>query len=348
MSLVRKRRAFTLIELLVVIAIIAILIALLLPAVQQAREAARRTQCKNNLKQLALAMHGYHETFNILPLSIHCVNGGCELDCRPNGGSGQWTNGARGSYFVQMLPFLDEEPMYKALNFSVCGQGSLFQDQRDPTGKRYKAYVLDQFICPSGTGRNHMSGNANTGRAKTNYAGNMGSQRATGGCGNVFENSTGGTNQGNYWGSTGSSNHGNTTVRTNLSGLFSRRIASFRLDDAIDGTSNSILVGEIRPGCSSLQRNGWFHWDIFARTSPRPNQPVRCNLDPDPAGSYPAGGCGSSWGHHTVAWGFRSRHQGGVHVALADGSTRFIADVIDYRTWQALGDRQDGEVVGSY
>ena len=340
---VRKRRAFTLIELLVVIAIIAILIALLLPAVQQAREAARRTQCKNNMKQLALAMHGYHESFDCLPMSIHCADGRCSAPCQT------WGNSSRGSYIVQMLPFLDQTAMYKALDFSQCNGTLRFENQRDATGKHYKAYVIPGLICPSSTGRSHMSGNSTTGRAKSNYAGNMGSQRATGGCNGFFAKADGGSGEGNYWGDSGRHNHGNSTVRNDLSGMFSRRYCTVRLDHATDGTSNTILAGEIRPGCSNHHRNGWFHFNsLHARTSPPPNFTNRCNLDPDPVGSYPASGCGSNWGHHTVTWGFKSRHIGGVHVALADGSTRFIADVIDYRTWQALGDRQDGEVVGNF
>jgi hypothetical protein len=192
-----------------------------------------------------------------------------------------------------------------------------------------------------------MNGNSTTGYSKTNYAGSMGSQRATGGCTGFFVKADGGTGEGNYWGASGSANHGTTTVRSNLSGMFSRRYGTTTLDHALDGTSNTLLAGEIRPGCSDHQRNGWFHWNaLYARTSAPPNFANRCSLDPDPVGSYPASGCGSAWNHHTVTWSFKSRHIGGVHVALADGSTRFIADVIDNRTWQALGDRQDGEVVG--
>src|SRR5665213_2567978 len=97
----RKRHGFTLIELLVVIAIIAVLIALLLPAVQQARESARRTQCKNNLKQLGLALHGYHDVFQIFPAAAlgrctpHIVNM---------------------TGFTSLLPYLDQSPLYNALN----------------------------------------------------------------------------------------------------------------------------------------------------------------------------------------------------------------------------------------
>ena len=106
-SLSRKRSAFTLIELLVVIAIIAILIALLLPAVQQAREAARRTQCKNNLHQLGLALHNYHDVYNQFPIT--CFN---------NSGPGlNWSDSSRGTYLVRLLPYIEQAALFNALNF---------------------------------------------------------------------------------------------------------------------------------------------------------------------------------------------------------------------------------------
>ncbi len=101
-----RKCGFTLIELLVVIAIIAVLIALLLPAVQQAREAARRTQCKNNLKQQGLALHNYHDTFLRFP-----------------SGGGQVTSGWGHSMYVSLLPFVDQSPMYNLWNFNQPGEG---------------------------------------------------------------------------------------------------------------------------------------------------------------------------------------------------------------------------------
>lgn len=105
----RRSRGFTLIELLVVIAIIAVLIALLLPAVQQAREAARRSQCKNNLKQFGLAMHNYHDTFSTFPMGHDCFT-----DRLPSGTT--WTR--RLSFFQGLLPYIDQAPLYNQINFS--------------------------------------------------------------------------------------------------------------------------------------------------------------------------------------------------------------------------------------
>jgi prepilin-type N-terminal cleavage/methylation domain-containing protein len=108
MSHLRSRRAFTLIELLVVIAIIAVLIALLLPAVQQAREAARRTQCRNNLKQMGLALHNYHDVFNRFPARRYgTTNTGC---------SGNFcSNSGRITAWIAMLPYIDQAPLYNAI-----------------------------------------------------------------------------------------------------------------------------------------------------------------------------------------------------------------------------------------
>src|ERR1700759_2816615 len=107
----RTRRGFTLIELLVVIAIIAVLIALLLPAVQQAREAARRSQCKNNMKQLGLAVHNYHDTYNHLPMCYYWGPAGLP------GPTGSPTQGPQSSWMIGILPFVDQAPLYSVLDF---------------------------------------------------------------------------------------------------------------------------------------------------------------------------------------------------------------------------------------
>ena len=172
------RRAFTLIELLVVIAIIAILIALLLPAVQQAREAARRTQCKNNLKQLGLACHNYHDTFGQFPQNY---------DGRPVAEMtlGQW-QGGKGSFgwIVMALPYLEQAPLYQQFDFSdqSGGSGSLgWTSQKNTTAA---TAILSALMCPSnpqpsrvivdvaGCGGGGTFGGAQVGR--TDYTGNLG------------------------------------------------------------------------------------------------------------------------------------------------------------------------------
>lgn len=137
----RGARGFTLIELLVVIAIIAILVALLLPAVQQAREAARRTQCKNNLHQLGIAMHNYHDVFKQFPMTVF-----------PTTGTYNWSDGSRGSYLVRLLPFIEQDNLYNALDFTLAGPAwglTNFEGQVDANGKLYRHYAIPAYMCPS-------------------------------------------------------------------------------------------------------------------------------------------------------------------------------------------------------
>lgn len=145
------RRAFTLIELLVVIAIIAVLIALLLPAVQQAREAARRTQCRNNLKQIGLAMHNYHDTFGTLP---------------PGDLSGGYS---RTSAFVSILAFIDQAPMYNVYDFNV--------PHTDAVNRQVVSQRIPAYLCPSAVIRRQVPiVNCDTNdRAPGTYAGSSGS-----------------------------------------------------------------------------------------------------------------------------------------------------------------------------
>jgi prepilin-type N-terminal cleavage/methylation domain-containing protein len=350
-----RRRAFTLIELLVVIAIIAILVALLLPAVQQAREAARRSQCKSNLKQLGLATHNYLDVHGTLPMNMHCrSSAGC--------GGTEWGGHSKGSYMVHLLPYIDQTAIYEAINFD----GTLNIETAfvpGSTTKRVHALQITALKCPSGTGRLWNNNNGDSGRARSDYAGSQGSQRADSHaiCAGFFQNSAGGTGQGNYFpGNDGSHGHGNSTTGEDLSGLFSRSYAAIRLKDITDGTSNVVMFGEIRMGCSDHQQNGWMHFNsLHARTSVPPNYPTDCPHDTDGAAEADlAWGpdkvrcthdrCGDCWNHHTVTWGFKSRHIGGVHMVLADGATRFISDNIDYATWQALGSRRDGTPLGEF
>lgn len=147
------RRAFTLIELLIVIAIIAVLVSLLLPAVQQAREAARKTQCRNNLKQLGIAIHNYHDAHSVLPNS--------EV-----GGTGTL---ARASAFIAILPYMDQAPAYALYNFSLGNS--------DPANLQVVSQRIPGFICPSAVIRRNVpiSGCDANDRAPGTYAFSTGS-----------------------------------------------------------------------------------------------------------------------------------------------------------------------------
>src|SRR5690349_12758105 len=161
MARVRRKSGFTLIELLVVIAIIAVLIALLLPAVQQAREAARRSQCKNNLKQLGLALHNYHELANMFPPGE--INNG-ETSCQT------WMVGNGLTWRVMLLPQLDYGPMYNNINFSDWAHGGcpgkVFTTPN--SWLQVQGSALTVLLCPSD---NRPVFRSNPPRAGTNYPG---------------------------------------------------------------------------------------------------------------------------------------------------------------------------------
>lgn len=215
------RRAFTLIELLVVIAIIAILIALLLPAVQQAREAARRSQCKNNLKQLGLAMHNYHDTFGMFAI-------GSGLDSTLN----PWAAGVhrKGSQLVKILPYVDQAPLYNRIPWEGDVDAWFFD-----TANGVRTMAIPTFLCPSDT----IS--VNTDRSHSNYLCSMGNQRMSdrsGWCSNQFPGNTLGTGS--------DVGHGSTLDMGRISGMFCRFASAARIRDAVDGTSNVILMGESR------------------------------------------------------------------------------------------------------
>lgn len=232
----RGKMGFTLIELLVVIAIIAVLIALLLPAVQQAREAARRTQCKNNLKQLGLALHNYHDSSLIFPL-----NSSYTASSAVNNRSG----------FVGMLPFIDQAPMYAQMNMSLSGlvAPNLAFSQR----------ILPALICPSdadGSKTSITGQDAGTGiaLAPSDYAFSMGDYT------NLTQ-TTGMTLPEQISASTYYAN----TVTTNGRGMFTRGNWSCRIAQVTDGMSNTIAIGEVIGNWCGWQV-GW-GFQCFATTA---------------------------------------------------------------------------------
>ncbi|MES2789444.1 MAG: DUF1559 domain-containing protein [Planctomycetota bacterium] len=310
-----RRKGFTLIELLVVIAIIAVLIALLLPAVQQAREAARRTQCKNNLKQLGLALHNYHDVAQQFP---------------PGGFfTGTWTFN-RGNFLVMLLPYFDQGTVYNQIDFKFATQ----LDAQTTNGELLCQKVIAALLCPSDDANGLMTNGQNTTpspRAVTNYASCIGSQR--------FAVCTTGWNTLN---SNGSVNHGDSYDSSQISGVFAHYSWAAKIRDITDGTTNTIAMGETRPKCSTHQQNGWMHQNsLWCGTTAGINI-VTCTGE-----SGYGGTC-----HTETEWGaaqaFKSRHVGGCHVTLCDGSVRFLSQNIDYLTLQKLGDRRDGQVIGDF
>ena len=313
-----SRLGFTLIELLVVIAIIAVLIALLLPAVQQAREAARRTQCKNHLKQYGLALHNYNDTYGRVAI-----------------GGTNWGNPHLG-WQARILPFVDQAGIYNQINFS----GANAQDQVIPAtgGQPFRYYRFPYLNCPTDpTGNSGLMSDA----VQSNYSGSLGNgvvTSATAACDTLS----------NSFATPGTAGHGGGLAATNSDGFFSRAGYGAKFADIADGLSNTIMVGEILPECNDHLGGGWPHYNNMANahasTLVTPNDFTTCAAIPG-GSNKPACAATNNW---TYSWGFRSRHAGGCHVLLGDGTVRFISGNISATVWRNLGGKADGQVVGEF
>lgn len=296
---------FTLIELLVVIAIIAILVALLLPAVQQAREAARRSSCKNNLKQIGLALHNYHDTHRVFPPGFLEGHG--------------WTS----STFI--LPFVEQAPLYEQLGVN----GRI--DLADATILSLAQQPLSVFLCPSSPEPNQYQnpdipvvvGGTTYRVAVSNYL------------------PISGNNDLRCWSS-----------KTGQNGLFfSNSAIKFR--DITDGTSNTFAYTE-RTTIKVGRGGTW----AAVRTDAGSNPAYFCGTNGFEAlrdGLVPTRNGWSVINGSGYQFGPSSLHTGGAHFVMADGAVRFVSENIDagrntapLSTYQKLGVRNDGEVVGEF
>jgi prepilin-type N-terminal cleavage/methylation domain-containing protein/prepilin-type processing-associated H-X9-DG protein len=322
------RRAFTLVELLVVIAIIGVLVGLLLPAVQSAREAARRSACSNNLKQYGLAIHNHHDTKGFLPSGAP-----------PN----QW--GAHGlSWQAHILPFAEESAVYDSLNWSEANT-IMLRDADIGGGRLMRAYTTKLIRCPSDDSSLH-NGDKNTGWALGSYVGSLGSQRTPSADGNC--------NQYLQFAEVpaGNADHGNAGNFDGISGVFSRLANAEKgltLASLSDGTSKTILVGETLAKCHDHVEGNWSFNGLnnaHASTVVPINTNTTCfgNLEAATAAGQPNPQCfaKSNWNY---SWGFRSRHPGGAHFLMGDGSVQYINEDINHATFQRLGGRSDGLAV---
>jgi prepilin-type processing-associated H-X9-DG protein len=327
-----------LIELLVVIAIIAILIALLLPAVQQAREAARRTTCRNNLKQIGLALHNYHDVFKMFPMGY--------VDVATDREGWGWS--------AMILPQLDQKPLFDQLGVN---QQSLEARLAAGDPGALLRTPLPAFRCPSDNPGNNGPDLIHQNK---HFGGGVGT--TAGGLGNYAVSAS------NYMGVSGTrSNNNSVPIGTNPDnlGLFGSN-SSFRIRDFLDGTSNTFAVGERD---TSICRSGtWVGvrnpngngsrgvWVVLGETwLAKLNTPIAViNWSAD-------GGCGE---------GFSSNHAGGANFLFCDGSVRFVSDNINFApgpccnagantapgdptlaamgVYQRLGRRNDGHPIGDF
>ena len=309
----RRRRGFTLVELLVVIAIIGILVALLLPAVQAAREAARRMSCSNNQKQIVLALHNYHDRYKRFPWAMA-------------GGWGQ-------TWHAYILAEVEQQPLYDIIPWSDNGWGATNRPT-DPFTVLART-AIPVYSCPSQPGGPVYGPSMNgiTNRAMGNYVGCVGN--------NVDRDNRRG-------GSAIDIRTGNGIMLTYGMTSSTKRMGPHAMRDIIDGTSNTLIIGEspysVQAPCTICDRltlysnnadsnQGHDFSEVVCSTFYRinrslvkpgqPNQPSGNEREPS----------------------FGSFHPGGCMMGLADGSIRFVSETIDLAAWRAAGSRGGGEAI---
>jgi len=339
LRLVSRTRGFTLIELLVVIAIIAILIGLLLPAVQKVREAAARMSCQNNLKQMGLAVHNHHDSVGYLPPAI--VNSGrwnssgpASLSFYPDDGAWYVYNH---SGFVFLLPYIEQDNLYRQYDFKVPGSLSspygiaLPPTAGSLTSSHPNAFVQSQriktFICPSDKSNPEVV-ISNTG-ASDFY------QRPN-------------TARSNYLFSAGGLTDYNGPNDWNLvqAGAFGHN-TRVKLAEIRDGTSSTIAIGESvqikqGSGTSSIFCPYWGSGTHTATIGYTPGGDPRFNIN------APFSTACTNGPSCVYAWTFSSYHTGGANFVFCDGSVRFLNQSVAYPTFYALNTRAGGETVSNY
>jgi len=322
-SISRSGHGFTLVELLVVIAIIALLIGLLLPAVQGARESARRVQCGNQLKQFALALQAYHSSFDALPSGI--INRNRSNPDATAVNAWQLVSGPD-TWFAEILPRLEQQARYDRFDFGVR--------PGTPANVNLVAEPMAGVACPSDPrGGSSVCDNRCALFVSSSaermlglwYAGSLGINPIMSRC--EFCNPIA-----SVVGSDCCTGADRATTGT-PTGMFAVAATAVRFAQVKDGTSNTILLGEALP--HEDQHNGAFttHYPVVAT-----NIPLN-NFVPD--NQMPI--AGAHWLNYGQASGIKSRHPGGAHVALADASTHFVAESIEPTVLRALGTRAGGD-----
>ena len=373
-TLLRKRSSYSLIELLVVIAIICVLVALLLPALLVTREAARRAWCRNNLKQIGTALYGYHHAFRLFPhFNVAQTVAGSSFAEETS------TNG-RVSALALLLPFLEYQPTFDALNFCRGFQNSTVVSSLHPNLTAMRTRIRT-FLCPSDT---HVNSEYQTGVGNCSYAANYGWPRHSTGIDNEragqFVVNTSGVGPPVYF------------CRPNgFAGIYyaweaywwnpsadPKVTVSVSMDSIEDGLSKTAAFSEflINDHAQSARDRRRVHY-LSLLSPPQWSMAElkeHCLALPESSASSFSRWIGGSWivvdgnssllyqhlmgpnsrscyyddvwWHSNLSIAPSSLHPGGVHVLLADGSARFVSDAISDGVWWALGTRSEGDAVG--
>lgn len=336
----KTRRGFTLIELLVVIAIIGVLIALLLPAVQAAREAARRAQCVNNLKQIGIGLHNYHDVQGAFPIGVQAY---ASYD---NGTACSLGYLRSHTALTAILPQLEQGVVYNAINFIfAAGGGAQYGISPGRTQSTALLTRINSYICPSENSQQvpyQIPGQSNNPYSWTSYAANAGTW-------DIFRW---------YLGC------GPGPAYPDSDGAFAWEYA-YNISRILDGTSNTIFYGETSrflndssPLWNEWTRAAWFGTSVGGVTRPQGMALVvpRINanqLIPDaPSQSSSTVWTGGLWDNNPIYYqfgqfGFRSNHPGGANFLFGDGSVKFLKQSISPVTYFALGTKAGGETISA-